>query len=61
MDEWLRRNFPHCLFERYADDSVIHCFTEAETIKMKETLGERLKARGLEMNAEKTKIVYCKD
>lgn len=61
MDEWLKRNFPQCPFERYADDSVIHCRTEAEAIKVKEALAERLKECGLEMNAEKTKIVYCKD
>jgi len=61
MDEWMRRKYPQCPFERYADDSVIHCRTEAEATKVKEALAERLKVCGLEMNAEKTKIVYCKD
>jgi group II intron reverse transcriptase/maturase len=61
MDEWLRRLYPQCPFERYADDSVIHCRTETEAIKVKEALAERFKECGLEMNAEKTKIVYCKD
>ena len=61
MDEWLRRNYPHCPFERFADDSVIHCRTKAEAGQIKEALEGRLKACGLEMHAEKTKIVYCKD
>ncbi len=61
MDEWMKRNYSCCPFERFADDSVIHCRTEAEAMRVKEALAERLKACGLEMNAEKTKIVYCKD
>jgi RNA-directed DNA polymerase len=61
MDEWLKRKYPNCPFERFADDSVIHCRTEAEAIQVKETLEARLKECGLEMHAEKTKIVYCKD
>ena len=61
MDGWLRRNFAHCPFERFADDSVIHCSTEAEAISLKEALAERLKACGLELHPLKTKIVYCKD
>lgn len=60
-DEWLRRNFPQCPFERYADDSVIHCRTEHEALRLKEQLGKRLQECGLELHAEKTKIVYCKD
>jgi RNA-directed DNA polymerase len=61
MDEWLRRKYPHCPFERFADDSVVHCRTEAEAVRLKETLAARLKECGLEMHADKTKIVYCKD
>lgn len=61
MDEWLRLNYPGCPFERYADDCVIHCRTEAEAEKLKEFLAERLRTCGLEMHPEKTKIVYCKD
>jgi len=61
MDEWLRINYPNCPFERYADDSVIHCRSEAQALKLKNALEERLKACGLEMHPDKTKIVYCKD
>lgn len=61
MDEWLRIKFPSCQFERYADDCVIHCASEQQAMQLKEALKERLKACGLEMHPEKTKIVYCKD
>src|SRR5580700_9304064 len=29
FDEWMRKNIPHCPFERYADDIVVHCDTES--------------------------------
>ncbi len=61
MDEWLRRNYPQNPFERYADDSVVHCKSEREAQKLKDALGERLSECGLELHPEKTKIVYCKD
>lgn len=60
-DEWLRINFPNCPFERYADDSVIHCRSKAEAETLKEALGKRLQACGLALHPEKTRIVYCKD
>lgn len=61
MDSWLKRNYPQCPFERYADDAVIHCKTEAEAQELKIALGKRLEECGLQMHPEKTKIVYCKD
>jgi len=61
MDSWLKRNYPQCPFERYADDAVIHCKTEAEAQELKMALGKRLEECGLQMHPEKTKIVYCKD
>lgn len=61
MDEWLLRKYPDCPFERYADDSVIHCCTKDQAEELKEALQARLKACGLEMHPDKTKIVYCKD
>ena len=61
MDEWLRIKYPDCPFERYADDSVIHCCTRDQAEELKEALQERLKTCGLEMHSDKTKIVYCKD
>jgi RNA-directed DNA polymerase len=61
MDEWLRIKYPQCPFERYADDSVIHCQSKEQAEQLKEALQERLKACGLEMHPDKTRIVYCKD
>jgi RNA-directed DNA polymerase len=61
MDSWLKNKYPQCPFERYADDAVIHCKTEAEAQELKEALGKRLEECGLQMHPEKTKIVYCKD
>jgi RNA-directed DNA polymerase len=61
MDAWLKIHYPGCPFERYADDAVIHCRTETEAQELKEALGKRLEACGLQMHPEKTKIVYCKD
>lgn len=61
MDEWLRINYPGCPFARYADDSVIHCRSEAQAVELKQALAERLAACGLELHPDKTKIVYCQD
>jgi RNA-directed DNA polymerase len=61
QDEWLRRSYPNNPFERFADDSVVHCQSEREAQELKEALKERFAACGLGLHPEKTKIVYCKD
>ncbi|MBV8870443.1 MAG: group II intron reverse transcriptase/maturase [Acetobacteraceae bacterium] len=61
FDLWMTREHPGVLFERYADDIVCHCGTEGEARRLSQRIAERLKAVGLELNAEKTKVVYCKD
>jgi RNA-directed DNA polymerase len=61
QDEWLRRNYSNNPFERYADDSVIHCKSEKEAWELRNALEKRLVACGLELHPEKTKVVYCKD
>jgi RNA-directed DNA polymerase len=60
LDKWLQKTFPECPFERYADDAVIHCRTEAEAQKLKSALAERLEDCELKLHPEKTQIVYCK-
>ena len=30
FDMWMKRNYPHNAFCRYADDAVSHCRTKAE-------------------------------
>lgn len=61
FDHWMQSNHSSNPFERYADDIVAHCETEAEALKLKTEIAERLGQCGLELHPEKTKIVYCKD
>jgi len=61
FDQWLRREYPHALFERYADDAVIHAKSFEEANRVLDAVRERLAACGLELHPEKTRIVYCKD
>ena len=49
------------LFERYADDAIVHCRTRSEAERMRKAIAERLAECGLELNEKKTKIVYCRD
>jgi RNA-directed DNA polymerase len=59
FDKWMERKFPHIEWCRYADDGVIHCKTEGEAKGLLEALRKRMKACGLELHPEKTRIVYC--
>jgi len=61
FDVWLEHGFPGVLFERYADDIICHCRSEHEAAKLRKVLERRFLQCGLELHAEKTKIVYCKD
>jgi group II intron reverse transcriptase/maturase len=61
FDAWMQRTFPHVQFERYADDTVIHCVSEVQALDVLAAIRQRLAACGLELHPEKTKIVYCKD
>jgi RNA-directed DNA polymerase len=61
FDTWMAREFPGCPFERYADDIVAHCDTEAQAHRLLGAIADRLGALGLELHPGKTKVVYCKD
>ncbi|MGH6691507.1 MAG: group II intron reverse transcriptase/maturase [Gammaproteobacteria bacterium] len=61
FDLWMRRNFPSIRFERYADDILVHCRSEAEARAVLDAIRGRLEQCGLELHPEKTRIVYCKD
>ncbi len=61
FDRWMRRAVPNCPFARYADDGVVHCRTERQAQQVKRLLAARLRDCGLELQADKTRIVYCKD
>jgi RNA-directed DNA polymerase len=61
FDQWMARNYPAIPFERYADDAVVHCKSEAQAQMIKRAIEKRLAECGMELHPEKTKIVYCKD
>jgi len=61
LDRWLQANYPKVVFERFADDAIVHCRTDGEALAMRKAIAERLQNCGLELHPEKTKIVYCKD
>ncbi len=61
IDKWFEQKYPNLEMVRYSDDTIFHCSTLEETEKLKESLKVRLKECRLEVNEEKTKIVYCKD
>ncbi len=61
FDKFMEKEFPNIPWARYADDGVTHCVTLEQAKKLLEKLCERFKQCGLEINREKTRIVYCKD
>jgi group II intron reverse transcriptase/maturase len=61
FDRWMQRHHPQVLFERYADDIICHCDSEAAALALKEVLDVRLASCLLELQARKTRIVYCRD
>ena len=61
FDDWMRRHFPNVRFERYVDDALAHCDSLKEAEGLLRAIKARLLECGLELNPNKTKIVYCKD
>jgi len=61
LDRWLQAKFPKVVFERFADDAIVHCRTEGEALAIRKAIAARLQHCGLELHPEKTTIVYCKD
>ena len=61
FDRWMRRNCPDIPFERYADDAICHCRSEAQARDLRQALETRFSECALRLHPEKTKIVYCKD
>jgi RNA-directed DNA polymerase len=61
FDVWIQRTFPGVLFERYADDAIVHCRSERQARSVLEAIRGRLGQCGLELHPTKTRIVYCKD
>lgn len=61
FDKWMDREYPGIRFERYADDAVCHCESHAQAVALKQALEARMNEVGLELHAQKTRIVYCQD
>jgi len=54
----MSENFMQLKFERYADDIIVHCVSEKQACFIREKIMERLKLFNLELNLDKTRIVY---
>ena len=61
FDMWMGRYFASHPFERYADDIIVHCNSQGEAEHLLSSIRERLRVFNLELHAEKTKLVYCKN
>ncbi len=61
FDAWMAEHYPTLPFERYADDVVVHCKSEAQARFIRDKIAQRLRRCKLQAHPEKTKIVYCKD
>ena len=61
FDLWMQREYPNIPFERYADDAICHCKSEAQALELRQVLERRLADCKLQLHPQKTKVVYCKD
>jgi RNA-directed DNA polymerase len=61
FDCWMRREHPDIPFERYADDAICHCRSEAQALDLRQALEQRFADCLLQLHPQKTTVVYCKD
>jgi RNA-directed DNA polymerase len=59
FDQWMADTQPRIVFERYADDIVIHTRSIEQSNFILDKLKDRFKQYSLEVHPEKTRIVYC--
>lgn len=59
FDSWLSATQPRVVFERFADDIIIHTRSMEQSAYILDKVRARMKQYSLELNKEKTKIVYC--
>jgi hypothetical protein len=60
FDRWFEITYPALTFVRYADDLIVHCNSQTEAEGVLKAIKKRLEECRLELNEQKTKIVYCK-
>ncbi len=61
FDAWMQQAHPNILYERYADDVVLHCKTYRQAEYIRDKVEQRLNRCKLELHPRKTRLVYCKD
>jgi len=61
FDCWMQREHPDIPFERYADDAICHCRSEAQARELRQALEQRFAECRLRLHPQKTRIVYCQD
>jgi RNA-directed DNA polymerase len=62
FDAWMARTFPRVAFERYCDDVVVHCPSQAKAVRVRDVIAARLAAcGGLQLHPDKTRIMHCQD
>lgn len=59
FDKWISETQPRIVFERYADDIIIHTRSIEQSEFILDKLRVRFKQYELELNESKTKIAYC--
>src|SRR6185437_7643816 len=52
FDAWMDREFPDCPFERYADDGLVHCKSQARARRVLAALEQRMRDVGLELHPD---------
>jgi RNA-directed DNA polymerase len=57
----MQREHPDIPFERYADDVICHCRSEAQALKLRQALEQRFAECRLQLHPQKTKVAYCND
>ena len=57
----MTKEFPSIPWARYADDGIAHCVSLKQAKYLQRRLQKRFEIFGLELNMEKTRIVYYKD
>lgn len=61
LDRWLEVTDRNVKYVRYADDAILHCQSKGQAEQLLVALRERMQSCGLELHADKTKLVYCRD
>jgi group II intron reverse transcriptase/maturase len=61
FDQWMVRRHPTVPFERYADDVICHCDSQAQAEALRAEVRDRLATCRLELHPQKTCVVYCAD